>query len=312
MAIMSYSVTVSENMRIHVVDKSTAFLAKSLAYYIDNFFTAYWINRLDIHEATLTVDGETATLRDVHSEGGKVTYRATSGRNKGKTVALTSRPSSYYAFRNLARQGLPFAKEVSFVISYDADCSFGADIGINCMITALEAMNNSIIRENTVYKGFQETHPGEGFEVYRFDRDYRGYAPECDDVEVIGSVKEWELDGCTGIIGGKGGDAALRSLNTVREIIGKIRPIYEKYGLEIDEFNYGDDEITTRGFAYITADRLGEFFADLQKLIDICRSYNLELYGYTNRLISVESGKPGMIGLSVGSDGTLKKTYNVA
>ena len=172
---MSYGITVSEEIRIRVVDKTTSFLAKSLAYYIDNFFTAYWVKDLKIHDAVLTVDGETAVLKDVHNEGGKVTYRATSGRNKGKTVALTSKPSSYYAFRNLARQSLPFASEVSFTVSYDAQCVFGADIGIKNLITALEAMDNPIVRKNVVYRSTQKTSPGDGFDAYRFDETFRGF-----------------------------------------------------------------------------------------------------------------------------------------
>lgn len=185
MANMSYSITVSEEIRIRVVDKTTSFLAKSLGYYIDNFFTCYWIKDLRIHSAALTVDGETAVLKDVHNDGCKVTYRATSGRNKGKTVTLTSKPSSYYAFRNLARQSLPFASEVSFTISYDALCDFGADIGIKNMITALEAIDNPIVRKNVVCRSVQETRPGEGVDVYRYDENFRGYAPVSRDLSVV-------------------------------------------------------------------------------------------------------------------------------
>jgi len=174
---MSYSINVSEQIKIHVVDKSTAFLAKSLGYYIDNFFTGYWIKDLRIREAVLTVDGETAVLRDVRNEGGKVTYRVTSGKHKGKIVTLTAKPSSYYAFRNLARQSLIYATDVSFTVSYEAQCDFGADIGIKNMIAALEAIDNPIVRKNVVYTGSQKTNPGECFETYRFDDVFCGRNP---------------------------------------------------------------------------------------------------------------------------------------
>ena len=142
-------------MHIRVVDKATAFLAKSLGYYIDNFFTSYWIKSLHIDYAVLTVDGNTVELKDVHSESGKVTYRALSGKNKNKIVSLTSKPCSYYAFRNRARQHLPYAKEVSFQIKYQADCSFGADVGMCNMINALESLDCATLRSNVVYKAFE-------------------------------------------------------------------------------------------------------------------------------------------------------------
>lgn len=129
------------------------------------------------------------------------------------------------------------------------------------------------------------------------------------------NTKNWNFDGW-GHIQSKTDDAGvLGSAETACEVITKVRPLIEKYGLVMTECDYGVGEIDIQNDVLISTGNLDEFFDDFQKLLDILSSYNLKVVGYSDRLIpegSDEDDEGPSIMFSIDKSGKLSKTYNVA
>ena len=306
---MSYIKTVSEEIRIHIVDDATRFVAKSLGYYIDNFFTMYQISYLDIFNATLVVDGEKLELDHFRNEEGKVFHLASKGKNKGKMVPVGSKPSRYYALRHWARD-LHNAKDIEFKIYYEAYRYLGDDVGIECMIEALSGLNCASARKNVVYKGMQEYDCAEGVTLFRFDKDYQGYVERTDDASVISDTGMWEMN-CNGSICFPDLDIELSdNIEMVEEIISKVKPLIEKYGLEIDSpEKVSGDLIDIYGYAFVTKEELDEFLTDFQTLIDILAPYNATVYGPSTHMVCRDYGRFAAIDFRIDENHKLQKGY---
>ncbi|MBR4452114.1 MAG: hypothetical protein IKH65_08155 [Clostridia bacterium] len=306
---MSYIKTVSEEIRIHIVDDTTRFVAKSLGYYIDNFFTMYQISYLDIFNATLVVDGEKLELNHFRNEYGKAFHLASKGKNKGKMVPIGSKPSRYYALRSWARD-LKNAKDVEFRIFYEAYRHLGADIGIECMIEALGGLNCASVRKNVVYKGMQEYDFTEEITAFRFDKNYQEYADWTDDASVISDSGMWEMN-CNGSIYFPDIDTELSdNREMVEEIISKVKPLLDKYGLEIDEPDkVSTDSIEVYGYVFVTKDELDEFLTDFQTVIDILAPYEATVNGPSTHMVCRDYGRFAAINFNIDENHKLLKSY---
>ncbi len=306
---MSYLKMVSEEIKIHIVDDATRFVAKSLGYYIDNFFTMYQISNLDLFNATLVVDGEKLELEHFSNENGKVLHLASRGKNKGEMVPVGSKPSKYYALRSWARD-LHNAKDVEFRVHYEAFRYLGDDVGIDTMITALKALNCASVRKNVVYKGMQEYDFIEGITMYRFDKDYQGYVEWIDDASVISDAELWEMN-CNGSIAYPENETdSDKNAKLVKKIISDVKPLLEKYGLEIDEPDEVDgDLINVYGYVFVAKEKLDEFLNDFQTLIDFLVPYDASVYGPSSHMTSRDYGKFAAIDFSIDENHKLQKSY---
>ena len=306
---MGYVKKVSEEMHIYVVDSTTALAAKLLGYYIDNFYNLFQISYIDIFDASLTVDGETIHLENFSNRDGKVFHVASRGKNKGKMVPLGSRPSVYYGFRHWARH-LHEAKDISFTVYYEAYRYLGSDVGINSMITALEGLNCASIRKNVTYKGIEEYDYCEDITLYRFDKDYQGYVTGTDDISALSDVECWEMDFNNNIAYSKLDDNnPFNSPETIREFLEKVRPFFDKYGIEIGEYKDGDEDIDLYDYVFIRGEKLEEFLDDFDNLMNTIESYNLDLGMRSDHLVSRDYGKFAAVRFGWTDKGELTRTF---
>lgn len=306
---MSYVKTVSEEMQIHVVDNATKLVAKLLGYYIDNFYSLYQISYLDLFDASLTVDGETISMKNFNIHDGKVFHIASRGKNKGKYVPLGSKPSVYYAFRQWARE-LHEAKDISFTVHYEAYRCLGDDIGIKCMITALDGLNCASVRKNVTYKGMEEYDFCEGITLYRFDKDYQGYAVSTDDSSVLNDVENWEMNFNTCIAYSElDENNPFRNPEIIREVLEKTNPFFEKYGIGIEKYKDGDDDINLYGYVFIKGNALEEFIDDLETVVKTIESYGLDICLVSDHLVSRDYGKFAVVRFGYTDEGDMTQTF---
>ena len=288
---MSYVKKVSEEMHIRVVDKTTWLAAKLLGYYIENFYGMYQVSSLDIFDASLTVDGETISMNGFNNLNGKVTHIATRGKNKGKYVPLGSKPSVYYAFRQWARE-LHEAKDITFNIHYEAYRYLGDDVGIKCMISALESLNCATLRKNVTYKAMEEYDYCQDITLYRFDKDYQGFVDFDSDYSSVSDAEYWEMDFNNEITCGFFDDNGdFHESENVREALEKCIPILEKYGIYYDEYKDGDEFFYLYGFLFVQGNKLEEFVEDFAELNSILNSYGMYLSMRSDHFASKDYGK---------------------
>ncbi len=128
------------------------------------------------------------------------------------------------------------------------------------------------------------------------------------------NISSWQFDGW-GHIQSKTEDAgSLGSSVTAGEVIAKVRPLVEKYGLEMGECDYEYGEIDIRNDVLISADTLDEFFGDFQNFLYILESYNLKVVGYSDRLIPEGADDDDYEGpsitFSIDGNGKLSRAYS--
>ena len=96
------------------------------------------------------------------------------------------------------------------------------------------------------------------------------------------------------------------------KFVAETRPIVEKYGLVMEDCDCEVGEIDIQNDTTISAEKLDEFFADFQRLIDIIRANNLKLVAYSDRLIpsgTNEDDKGPAIVLSIDENGKLNREF---
>ena len=128
-------------------------------------------------------------------------------------------------------------------------------------------------------------------------------------------ISSWQFDGWGHIQNKAEGAGALGSHETAAEVVAKICPLVEKYGLVMKDCDYEYGEIDIQNDVLLSADVLDEFFSDFQKFLDILASYNLKVVGYSDHLIpeGADDGDecPSIV-FSIDESGKLSRTCNVA
>ncbi len=306
---MSFYQYTTEEIKIHNVNKQTTFVASLLKNYIQSFAGSKSSETFELIKATLTIDGETSSTEEIFCDEGKMCRLASKGKNKGKLVPIGSKPSQFYGMMNHANY-LESAKEISFFISYEWKAHAFSDTNIYYWSRFFEAFNCSELRNNVQYRGIETYDYDHSMFVYRFDKDYQGEAEFNDDPSVVSGVNEWDLDGNSDIFCNYENDVnPFESPDKIKSVVSRIKPILDKYGLEIEEYKEGLDSISIYNWLTVSSPALNEFFEDFQKLLDILQSFGLTIGGYTNHLEHIEPGTIALIRFRIDENNRVQKEY---